>query len=193
MPRKKKEPELLKLNLASGAARMDGFINVDIRKEVKPDVIFDLASDKRWPWKDESVEFVRCGHFFHLLASEQRIHFLNELWRVLKTNHPFNAQGAKAEIVTPHWASASAYVHPHSKTPVSEASYAITNKKWRKDNDYDYFGINSNFRFMPGYGAIHPDYTGRNEEFLFDKLNHCTNAASELWMNLFKMPSNLLE
>ncbi len=191
MPRPKKPPQSIKLNIASGKGRIDGFLNVDNRKEVKPDVMHDLT--KKWPWETDSVDAIRCGFFFHTITPEERIFFMNELYRVLKPNHPFKQDGPRAEIITPHWASTGAYLHPYA-TAVSEATYLIYNKKWRQENDYEYVGnIKTNFKIVSGYGAINQDYVGRNQEYFSRALGHDINVAGELWTNVFKLPKDVLE
>lgn len=100
----------MRLNLGCGDRRMDGYLNVDI---VPPaDVVCDLA--ERWPWVDSSVELVLaydvCEHIPATLTEkwgnpirvDGRIHFMNELWRVL-------APGARAIIETPNAARGCGY------------------------------------------------------------------------------------
>ena len=57
---------------------------------------------KRWPHKTNNVDEVNVINLVQFLLPPERIHFVNELWRVLKP-------GAKAQISSPHWASARAH------------------------------------------------------------------------------------
>jgi hypothetical protein len=90
----------------------------------------DLVADLRevWPWEAESVDEVHCSHFLEHLTGEQRIHFFNELYRVLKP-------GATARILTPHWSHERAYGDPtHQWPPVCSWSYFYLERSWRDVN-----------------------------------------------------------
>ncbi len=79
----------LRLNLGACDRRQEGFLSVDI---VPPaDVVTDLS--QRWPWKDSSVDEVIAFDVIEHIAD--RIHFMNELHRVLKP-------GGIATIETPN-------------------------------------------------------------------------------------------
>ena len=110
----------MKLNLGASDRRIEGFISVDIAPPA--DQIVDLGGP--WPWQDSSVEevlaFDVCEHIsarYHALdvwtdvqsnafdnlrharvygrGCDGRIHFMNELHRVLNA-------GARAPIATPN-------------------------------------------------------------------------------------------
>lgn len=68
----------MKLNLGSAERHFDGFKSVDI---VPPaDYVTDLS--KPWPWEDSSVDEVIALNIIEHI--EDRIHFMNELHRVMK-------------------------------------------------------------------------------------------------------------
>lgn len=123
--KKKRAKRLLKLDLGCGT-RKNGpeWIGVDVRKFKGVDKVCDLT--KRWPWKNESVDEVYSSHFIEHLVPKARIHFANELYRVLKP-------GAKATIVVPYWASVRAYGDlSHEWPPVVQMWFAYLDKDWRK-------------------------------------------------------------
>jgi len=91
--------------------RKDGdWIGVDVIAFEGVDIVMDLGKNK-WPWKDGSVDEVHASHFVEHLKPEERIHFVNELYRVLKD--PKYVDGKRVEgfatIIVPHWASQRAY------------------------------------------------------------------------------------
>ncbi len=115
----------LRLDLGCGNMKKEGFLGVDIRQFTGVDLVCDLGAG-RWPWEDNSVDEVSCGHLVEHLKPAQRIHFVNELHRVLK-------KGAKAQIVTPHWGSCRAYGDlTHEWPPVSEFWFFYLGAAWRK-------------------------------------------------------------
>ena len=95
----------MKLNLGACDRRVDGFVSVDI---VEPaDHIVDLS--KPWPWQDSTVEEVLAHDVIEHIAN--RIHFMNELHRVLRP-------GARALIETPNASRGAGYFQdPTHKSP----------------------------------------------------------------------------
>lgn len=131
----------MKIDLGCGSNKRPGFLGVDSRPFAGVDVVADLRS--RWPWPDASVSEAFSSHFLEHLEAAERIHFANELHRVL-------APGAKATIVTPHWASARAYGDlTHKWPPVTEFWYYYLNKKWRDANapHNDFYVCDFDFTF----------------------------------------------
>jgi hypothetical protein len=116
----------LKLDLGCGKSKQPGFVGVDAVPFSGVDVVADLRA--AWPWPDESVEEAFSSHFIEHLTAPERIHFANELGRVLR-------RGAKATIVAPNWASARAYGDlTHQWPPVSPFWFFYLNKAWRSEH-----------------------------------------------------------
>jgi len=114
----------LKLDLGCGPRKRQGFLGVDVRSFPGVDVVADLT--QRWPWADASVGEVFCSHFVEHLEARERIHFANELHRVL-------VPGGRATLITPYWASTIAYGDlTHKWPPVTEAWYPYLNRAWRE-------------------------------------------------------------
>lgn len=117
----------LRLDLGSGRNPKAGFLGVDARDYGRSDIlVVDLRGD--WKWEDGSVDEVYSCHFIEHLAAKERIHFANELHRVLKP-------GGTAEIIVPHWASGRAYGDlTHQWPPVSEFWFLYLSRAWREEN-----------------------------------------------------------
>ena len=71
----------VRLNLGCGKEKLDGYVNIDARADVKPDVVHDLSQGI--PWPDGSVDEVRAWHFLEHL--EDQVAIMGEIWRVLKS------------------------------------------------------------------------------------------------------------
>lgn len=146
----------MKIDLGCGKRKREGFIGVDSRPFDGVDIVCDLS--KRWPWADNSVEEVHASHVVEHFDAAQRVHFVNELYRVLKV-------GGKATIITPHWASARAYGDlTHQWPPVSEFWYLYLNETWRNDQAPHNDMYQCNFDTVPG-GSYHPRLFDRNDAF----------------------------
>ena len=72
----------MKLNLGSGLRKIDGYINIDNRAEVKPDVICDVPEGL--PYPDNSIDEVRAFDFLEHIPLGKTILVIEEIYRVLK-------------------------------------------------------------------------------------------------------------
>jgi hypothetical protein len=179
----------LKLDLGCGPHPKEGFEGVD-KIDFKQKYVLDLAEPAdevhrhwgntfmRWPWGNESVDEVHSSHFLEHLTNEERIHFYNELYRVLKKD-------AKVTIIVPHWSSGRAYGDPtHKMPPVVEFSLYYLDKGWREVNA-PHCGLTCDF-LATWYYSIHPTWQARNQETQLFGLNHYREVAQDLLVTLVK-------
>jgi SAM-dependent methyltransferase len=176
----KPDPKLLRLDLGAGkgATKPDGFIGVDVVKHAGVDKVVDLR--KPWPWRANSVDAVNCAMLIHYLAPKERVHFFNELWRVLKPD-------AQATITTPMWSSHRAYIDMQAQwPPVSEGFYHTLNRDWRAaQNAVDTSGLRCHFEAGAGY-SLHPAIAPRSQEYQHDAVTWSKEAAQDLIATLTK-------
>lgn len=129
----------VRLDIGCGKNKIEGFLGVDAIAFEGVDVVADMR--EAWPWDDSSVDEVHCSHFLEHLTGEQRIHFFNELYRVLKP-------GAQARIITPHWSHERAYGDPtHQWPPVCSWTYFYIDKNWRSINA-PHVGYDCDFEYV---------------------------------------------
>jgi predicted SAM-dependent methyltransferase len=140
----------------------------------------DLARvRKRWPWASNSVSEVNVVNLLQMLTPAERIHFANELYRVLK-------RGAKAQISAPHWCSARAYGDlTFQWPPVSETWPHHLNAEWRKANAPWGTKYKCDFDIGGGYG-MHPQIVTRNQEYQQHAVAFFKEAAQDLIISLTK-------
>jgi hypothetical protein len=169
-------PEILKLNLGCGKTVMDGFEGADSRDFGQKHKL-DLT--KTWPWKDESVDEAHSSHFVEHLDVKGRIHFANELYRVLRV-------GAKCLIITPNWSSARAYGDlTHQWPPVSEFWFLYLNKGWREVNAPHNDFYTCDFDSTGGW-SLHQAIVNRNQEYQMHALTFWKEAGPDLITTLTK-------
>jgi ubiquinone/menaquinone biosynthesis C-methylase UbiE len=84
----------IKLNLGCGLDKRDGYINIDIREEVKPDLVIDLEKELLKRFNDESIEEIIAKDFIEHLSWRVVEDFLKDCYRVLK-------KGGRMYIQTP--------------------------------------------------------------------------------------------
>lgn len=178
-----KEDEGLKLDLGTGkgASRPEGFIGVDINPWEGVEIVTDLR--KVWPWKDNSVDEVNANYLINYLTASERIHFANELFRVLKPE-------AKAVIHVPNWCASRAYGDlSMSWPPISEMWFASLNKTWREaQNCVDVSGYTCDFDHTLGYG-LHPMLLTRNQEYQQHAVSFWKEAAQDIIATLIRRQS----
>lgn len=167
----------LKLDFGCGKSKKEGFTGVDRRQFPGVDVLADLT--QKWPWEDSTMDEGHMSHVLEHFTGIQRVHILNELWRVSKP-------GAKTFIATPHWCSERAYGDfTHQWPPVSEMFYYYVNKKWRKDNapdndiEFNPDGYNCDFEATWGHG-LRQDLYVRNQEYQVFAVTNFKGGATDL-------------
>ena len=172
----------VKLDLGCGPNKKEGFTGVDMIKFPGVDIILNIGDDK-WPWEDNSVDEVHCSHTIEHLEAVQRIHFINELHRILKS-------GSSCSIIAPHWASCRAYgdIGPngHKWPPVSEFWFYYLSKDWRKVNaPHSTYNAEVDFEATWGYG-LNQNLTARSQEFKQFAMENYKEALTDIMANLKK-------
>jgi hypothetical protein len=174
--RKPKATETYKLDLGCGKNKKEGFLGVDAISFDGVDFVADLR--KKWVWGEDTVEEVHCSHFLEHLTGSERVHFYNELYRVMKKD-------AKATIVVPHWSSGRAYGDPtHQWPPVVEFSFYYLDRAWR-DVNAPHCGLNCDFNAVWGY-SIHPSWQTRSQDTQMFGLSHYREVAQDIICTLTK-------
>ena len=173
-----------KLDLGCGSKKKEGFIGVDQYEMEGVDVVLNIGVDV-WPWEDGEVEEIHASHFLEHLTAEQRVHFMNEAYRVLK-------DGGKATVITPHWASNRAYGDfTHQWPPVAEMFFYYLKQEWRDtqaphtDVKWNPKGYSCNFDATWGY-SFSADLAARSQEHVQFALANYKEAAQDLYATLTK-------
>ena len=82
----------MNLHLGSGNVRLEGWLNIDLDSE-NSDLHLDLR--EKFPFEDESVNFIFSEHLIEHFLREDALSFLKECYRVLK-------QGGVIRLSTPN-------------------------------------------------------------------------------------------
>lgn len=175
--------ELLKLDLGCGKNKKLGFVGVDRQQFPGVDEVVDLT--KPWPWADNSVGEVHASHFVEHLTNEERVHFYNELGRVLVPGEHEGGRPVRgfATIIVPHWLNERAYGDPtHQWPPVVFFSTYYLLEAWRKQNA-PHVGYTCDFDALGG-NAIPAPWNARNQETQAFASQHYANVVSDLVMTL---------
>lgn len=171
------EPKVTKLDLGCGKNKREGFTGVDSRDFPGVDQVVDLT--KTWPWESDTIEEVNASHVVEHFTATERIHFANELCRVL-------VKGGKATVVVPHWASCRAYGDlTHQWPPVSEFWFYYLSKDWRAANAPHNDFYTCDLECVWGY-SVHPTLQPRNQEYQSYALQFYKEAAQDIICTMTK-------
>jgi predicted SAM-dependent methyltransferase len=73
----------LRINVGSSSSVLDGWINVDLRRDPEGRCV-RLDATKPWPFAGASAEAVNSEHFIEHLSDEEAAAYLHEAYRVLR-------------------------------------------------------------------------------------------------------------
>jgi len=175
----------VKLDLGCGGKKKgEDWVGCDQFAMEGVDHVFNIG-DEAWPFEDSTVEEAHASHFLEHLTQKQRMHFFNELFRVL-------TDGAKATIITPHWASNRAYGDmTHQWPPVAEMFYYYLKQEWRDANaphtdiKWNKDGFTCNFDATWGY-SFSPELGARHQDHVQFALANYKEAAQDLYATVTK-------
>lgn len=102
--------DIKKLNLGCGEDYRDGFVNVDINKDVKTDKVVDIEIGL--PFKDNSFDYVYSRHVIEHLHPEKIKFVMDEIHRICKNE-------AIVEFHAPHFSCGKTYMSYDHLTPIS--------------------------------------------------------------------------
>lgn len=179
------EQPVIRLDFGCGPNKREGFQGVDAIAFPGVDHVLDIGTAV-WPWADGSVLEAHASHFVEHLTATQRVHFVNELYRVL-------VPGGTCSIIVPHWASCRAYGDPtHQWPPVSEFWFYYLSREWRTqnaphtDHAHNPTGFSCHFEAQWGYN-LRGDLVVRNQEFQQFALANYKEACQDIVGTLKKL------
>lgn len=165
----------MKLDLACGQNRREGFKGVDIAPGPGVDFVVDL---EQFPWtqfKDNSIEEIYCSHYIEHVPD--LIKFMDEVWRICEN-------GAKVTFLAPYYTSIRAWQDPTHKRAISEATWMYFNKEWRTANKLDHYPITSNFAGQNMVVFFNPPWDKKTEEARIFAQQHYWNVISDIVVEL---------
>lgn len=125
----------LRINLGCGYSHIPGYVNIDIREEVKPDLVCDVLQGL--PYEDSTVDAVRAYDFLEHIPIGQTSRVMTEIWRVLKPGGVFDS-------LTPSTDGRGAFQDPTHVSFWNRNSWFYYSKaEYRK-----LYGIQANFELL---------------------------------------------
>lgn len=182
----------MKIDLGCGSKKKIGFIGLDQYPMAGVDHVLQIGIDP-WPFEDATVSEAYSNNFLehltNLNGAYERVHFFNELYRVLQVN-------AKAFVAIPHWNCDRYYGDPTHKEPFSEMGVYYLRREWRlsqaphTDIAWNPQGYRCDFDAKLGY-VLEPQFRhlqGQEKEYTQSRLR---GSVQELHLHLSKRSPSL--
>lgn len=178
--------ESIKVDLACGDNKKEGFVGIDKTETKSTDIIHDL-NQYPWPFEDNSVDEIHCSHYIEHIPHDVKngidldglIQFMNEVYRILKPN-------GKATIISPYYTSGRAFGDPTHVRFIGDLTFPYYNKKWRDANKLSHYGINCDFDITYSY-LISNELTLKSEENRNKAFKNDWNAIDDIIAELIKI------
>ncbi len=106
--------DAVKVDLGCGKNKKAGYIGIDIDKQCKPDIVYDLS--KGIPLENASVDEINAAHFIEHLEDKEKL--MKEIHRVLKP-------GGKFLFEVPSTKGEGAWNHPGHKSYWNKTSFSF--------------------------------------------------------------------
>jgi SAM-dependent methyltransferase len=177
----------MKLDLACGGNKKEGFTGVDISNNPEVDIVYDL-NQYPWPFEDNSVDEIYCSHYIEHIphdinnadSRDGLIQFMDEVYRILKP-------GAKAIFIAPYYSSERAWGDPTHRRAINDWTFYYYNKQWREEfNNLKHYNINSNFDAKISH-FISNELSLKAKEVIDLKTRENLNAVSDIMAELTKI------
>lgn len=153
-----------KLNLGCGKDFKKDYINCDIRKDVKPDVVLDLT--KKLPFKENSIDKVYMKHVLEHIPNYDFL--IKELYRICK-------KGAIIHILVPFYTSQNMLPNPHH---INYFGY------FTLDCYNDLFDINPKINFFIDNHSKLIDFIINKKPYIYQRFFAWTFPASQIQFKL---------
>jgi len=165
----------MKLDIACGQNKQQGFKGVDIAPAPGIDFVWDLEKYPWEPFKDDSVEEIYSSHYLEHVSDLFK--FMDEIWRICE-------DGAKVTFIVPYYTSIRAWQDPTHKRPISEATFLYFDKDWRAANKLDHYPVKCNFKGEKMALFFNPPWDKKTEEARQFAAQHYWNVISDMVVEL---------
>ena len=200
----------LKLDLACGNNKREGFIGIDIAETEAVDHVFDLRVFP-WPIESESAEEINCSHYIEHIDHTNTALDLKEILNKSNSFEEFKENinsdeflapkdgfikfinevyrilkpGGKVYLQAPYWSSVRFVGDPTHVRPIAESTLWYLDKPWRDDNKLQHYGIDCDFAVNISY-YVNNEMTLKSEEVRQKAFLHDINTIDDIIITLTK-------
>lgn len=179
------EKKLLRVDLACGQRKKEGFLGLDQASVEGVDFVHDMTVYP-WPFKDGEVQEFRCAHYvehipIQLADGSYGLHkFMEEVWRCLMS-------GGMITIEVPYFMSEGAFQDPTHCRFITDKSFVYYNQDVVK-GALDHYLPRCNFEEISKTKIIDPKFEGKGEQAKRWAIQHYWNVVIEAHYTLRKKP-----
>ena len=180
--------EPLRIDLACGNNKLDGWWGVDVVDTDAADQVVDLEVFP-WPWDDDSVDALHSSHYVEHTPMQRPdgrdglVAFMDEAWRILKPDGEF-------KIAHPYCMSTRAFQDPYHRRFIPEATWYYFSREWRELQGLAHYPIKSDFDVVTIEGAGVPnDFQLRSDQYQSFARTHYWHTIADLVVTLRKRPA----
>ena len=180
--------DLVRVDLACGKRKKEGFIGIDKVATEQTDKVHDLLQFP-WPFADKEVYEFNCEHFVEHIpmtlsgGENGLIRFMEEAYRCLMP-------GGTIRIVAPYYSSIEAWQDPTHVRAISERTFVYFDQKAMQSADLDHYSIRTNFEAVSRIYRLHPECEAFSEERRNYMIKYYMNVVQEFEIVLRKKPMN---
>jgi len=180
-----KGKDLIKVNLACGQQKKEGFIGIDKIKTDATDIVHDLYQFP-WPFEDNSIYEFNCEHFvehipIQLADGAFGMHrFMEEVWRCLMP-------GGTITIIAPYYTSIRAWQDPTHTRCITELTFTYYQKKIAAAMNVDHYAAKCNFEPVSRTYGLTPEWEASAEEARQWAMKHYFNVVADIQFVLRKI------
>jgi hypothetical protein len=179
--------DLLKVELACGTRKKEGFKGMDRVAIEGVDIVHDLFSFP-WPLKDESVYEFNTEHFFEHIPHHIAGCNMDGLFAVMEEVYRCLMPEGTIRVVTPYYASKEAVQDPTHCREICEVTYDYFNQNVTKAMGIGHYMPKCNFEKLYQKRIANPEWEGKADTAIRWAGDHYLNVYREIEVMLRKKP-----
>ena len=165
----------MKLYLACGMDRLDGYHHVDNNPACNPDQVWNLQDlSRRWPWQDVSDIQVKhyIEHIPHGTGKDHFIRFFERCWYILKP-------GGTMTIRWPWYASIGAFSDPTHQRFITPMTFHYLSREWLQSRKIEHYDMVCDFQIVSNTCTLGASLEGLDDAGRGRAIETQINAAHE--------------
>ena len=188
-----REKSYVKLDVACGNNKREGFIGLDIAEETEANWLCNL---NYYPWQykeivkrhesgiqhlplqkiaDSSVGEVFCSHYIEHVKDLKK--FAEELHRIM-------IPGGRVNFIAPYYSSIRAMQDPTHVNFISECTFLYWNKSWMEQNKLMHYNMNCDFVVTSHRYIYYPEWASKSDSAREFARKHYMNVVMDIDITL---------
>lgn len=170
--------KMLKVDLACGGSKSDGFIGMDKFQRDGVDIVHDLMTFP-WPLKDNSVYEFHCSHYvehipIQLADGTYGLNaFMEEVYRCLMPS-------GTIVIHAPYYTSMEAWQDPTHTRAITDRTFAYYDRESMEKFKLDHYTAKCNFEMVSRTYVLFPEWESRAPEVRSQAIRIYNNVVQEI-------------